>query len=144
MVLDTNVWLDLLVFDEPSSQWILQALGDGAIAAMTDEFGLNELERVLGYPLGRFAVAPEHRPAVLARCRALAGMWHGSRPHAIPPLPACRDPHDQPFLELAHAAGAQLLITRDRDLLMLARRLPGNAGFRIVRPEAARALLGCS
>jgi uncharacterized protein len=142
VVLDTNIWLDLLVFGEPSATWIAAALEGGAIDAWIDDFSIGELERVLGYALGRFSVAPASRPALLARCRALATHWHGPRPSPSPPLPACRDPHDQPFLELARAAHARCLITKDRDLLILARRLPGNAGFRIVRPAAARDLLG--
>jgi putative PIN family toxin of toxin-antitoxin system len=141
-VLDTNVWLDLLVFGEPAAAWLAQALESGAIEARIDEFGIAELERVLGYPLGRFRVSPDRRPLLLARCQSLATQWSRRMPSSGPPLPACRDPHDQPFLELAHAASVQWLITKDRDLLILERRLHGNAGFRIVRPEAARALLG--
>ena len=35
-------------------------------------------------------------------------------------IPDCRDPHDRPFLELAISAGADALITGDKDLLVLA------------------------
>jgi predicted nucleic acid-binding protein len=48
-------------------------------------------------------------------------------------LPRCRDPHDQKFLELALAAQADALVTKDQALLELARRkLP----FRIAAPQA--------
>jgi predicted nucleic acid-binding protein len=41
-----------------------------------------------------------------------------SRP--LPTVPACRDPHDRPFLELAVAGKANYLVTGDTDLLDLA------------------------
>ena len=46
----------------------------------------------------------------------------------------CRDTKDQPFLDLAHTAKADALVTGDRDLLVLA----GQSLFRIVTPEAYR------
>ena len=67
LVLDTNVWLDLLVFGEPSTAWILEALGTRRLEARIDDFALVELERVLGYPLGRFAVAPADRAGLPPR-----------------------------------------------------------------------------
>ena len=52
-------------------------------------------------------------------------------------LPRCRDRDDQKFLEAALAARAGFLVTKDRALLDLARRV---APFRIVSPgEVAEA-----
>jgi predicted nucleic acid-binding protein len=39
-------------------------------------------------------------------------------------LPVCSDKADQKFLELARDAGAEVLITKDKALLKLARRRP--------------------
>lgn len=54
------------------------------------------------------------------------------------PLPRCRDPEDQKFLECAWFHHATWLITRDKALLRLARRrqLPPTGGTAIVTPEA--------
>jgi len=55
-------------------------------------------------------------------------------------LPTCRDPDDQKFLEAALAARADVLVTKDRELLRLARqrsRLP----FRILTPIELRVAL---
>ena len=38
-----------------------------------------------------------------------------------PVVPECRDPFDRPFLELALFAGADALVTGEKDLLSLAR-----------------------
>jgi predicted nucleic acid-binding protein len=47
---------------------------------------------------------------------------------------ACRDPSDQPFLDLAHSGRAVVLVTGDRDLL----RLSGQTRFGIETPAAYR------
>lgn len=141
LVLDTNVWLDLLVFRDPGVAWLCTSLRSGEFRAMVDVFGLTELKRVLGYPLGRFAIAPAGHAGILDACRSLACEFTAVPGAAMPPLPRCRDRHDQPFLELAQACGAHSLITKDRDLLMLTRRLRGLAGFVIATPADARRLL---
>lgn len=59
-------------------------------------------------------------------------------------IEACRDPTDDKYLEAALAAasdaadGTVLLVTDDRDLLMLD---PWREGIRILKPEAAVAAL---
>lgn len=141
LVLDTNIWLDLLVFGDPGVAWLGTALQAGRLRAVVDAFGLAELTRVLGYPLGRFAIAPDERRAILDDCRCLAFEFTATPGTGIPPLPRCRDRHDQPFLELAQACGARCLITKDRDLLMLTRRLRGVAAFLIATPADAHQLL---
>ena len=141
LVLDTNIWLDLLVFRDPGVAWLGTALQAGRLRAVVDAFGLAELTRVLGYPLGRFAIAPDQRRAILDDCRCLAVEFTATPGTGIASLPRCRDRHDQPFLELAQACGARCLITKDRDLLMLTRRLRGVAAFLIATPADARQLL---
>ncbi|MHB1950729.1 MAG: putative toxin-antitoxin system toxin component, PIN family [Acidiferrobacteraceae bacterium] len=46
----------------------------------------------------------------------------------------CRDPADQPFLDLAHSSGATVLVSGDADLLSLA----GQTAFDIESPAAYR------
>jgi uncharacterized protein len=51
----------------------------------------------------------------------------------VPPnLPICRDPLDQMFLTLALASQADVLVTGDQDLLVLADE--PNLPFRILKP----------
>ena len=57
------------------------------------------------------------------------------------PLPVCGDPDDQKFLELARACGADFLITKDRELLVLARRKIRRAPFGIVTPAQLTAMI---
>ena len=139
-VLDTNVWLDLLVFDEPGTRALRMALEAARLTAWVDSRALEELRRVLAYPLGRFTLDAGGQERALGVCRQLSTPFAGP-PRRLAALPACRDRDDQAFLELARDAGADLLVTRDRDLLVLARRRSAPLPFAIVTPAAALAAL---
>ena len=133
-VLDTNVVLDLIHWNDPGVAPLAAALRSGAVVACTDESCLKELELVLARPefLGDAPRAREHAATYRAAARVIAA---DGRP-ALPSLPRCKDPDDQKFLELARAYGAELLVTKDKALLALARRKHALA-FRIATPEAA-------
>lgn len=135
VVLDTQVWLDWLVFDDPSVAPIRGAQSAGRIRIATDDACEAELVRVLAYDLGRFTLPEGARRRCLDQVRRLS---YRAATTIRPRLPACRDPDDQKFLELAAHAGAAMLLTRDRALLELARRpLP----FRIARPDDPEVVL---
>ena len=123
VVLDTNVWLDILVFDDPRARRLREGF-----EIVVDEACSAELERVLAYPLGRWTLSDEGRRSCLNAFRNLARLHAGTAP--APPLPRCADPDDQKFLALAASAGADALVTKDEALLRLTGRLP----FRIARP----------
>jgi len=135
IVLDTQVWLDWLVFDDSGIVPLREAHAAGLVHIVIDEACESELARVLAYDFGRFALAPEAQ----AHCRASVREIARRVPAAsAPELPSCRDPDDQKFLELAAISRAVLLVTKDRALLELARRpLP----FRIVCPADFRAFV---
>ena len=61
--------------------------------------------------------------------------------HAIETLPRCADPDDQKFLELARDCRADLLLTKDGDLLALATRKVRALPFLIVNPRETKILL---
>jgi predicted nucleic acid-binding protein len=50
-------------------------------------------------------------------------------------LPVCTDRDDQKFLELARDAQADILITKDKALLKLAKRLAKAGMFKVMQPE---------
>ena len=129
LVLDTNVWLDWLVFDDPSAAPIKAAVAASRAQVFIDAACEAELERSLGYDLGKRTV---DIAACIAECRRVARRIDSPAPEAERArLPLCRDPDDQKFLEAALAARAEFLVTKDRALLDLARRpLP----FRILTP----------
>lgn len=129
-MLDTNAWLDLLVFRDPRAAGLDAALRTGGVIAVVDDACLAEWRRVLDYPAlaldsGRIAGLKDEFERLAHRIEA------ASPPH---PLPRCRDPDDQKFLELALASGARWLVTRDSALLALARRTAREGWFDIVEP----------
>jgi uncharacterized protein len=131
LVLDTQVWIDWLVFDDPAVAPIRAAVAAGRAELVIDKECEAELARALGYPLGKRKVdVQDCLRQVLQMCKKPEEALQNVREFT---LPKCRDPDDQKFLELAAAARADCLITRDRALLALAKReLP----FRILSPQA--------
>jgi putative PIN family toxin of toxin-antitoxin system len=140
VVFDTNVLVSMYVFADSRYAPLRGALEQGRVQAVTSDACLGEFARVLAYPQFAFATALQAR--ALADYAAHALNFAGA---AAPlPLPRCKDPDDQKFLELARDAGAAWLVTSDRALLVLARRQRLAHLFRIVTPDAALALLQSS
>ena len=131
-VLDTNVVLDLFHFDDPVARPLRLAFDAGALPCAASPATLAEWRRVLGYP--------EFGLDVAAQARLYAGYADRVLPRpdgASMRLPRCRDADDQKFLQLAACCGS-VLVSKDRALLTLARRV---SGFAIVSPgEAVRRL----
>lgn len=136
LVLDTQVWLDWLVFEDAEVVPLRNAVALKRVQVLMDEACAAELERVLAYDLGKHSIAPRAQAEALGQARRLAQVFKSnlSREERAS-LPRCRDPDDQMFLEAALAAGADLLITKDRALLELNRRKTRSIPFRICTPR---------
>ena len=117
LVLDTNVVLDLLHFDDPATRFLLRALESGRARCGVTDATFGEWQRVLGYP--EFALNATQQATLAARYRELSTLI--AMDTAVTGLPRCSDPDDQKFIELA-ASGAQALISKDRAVLKLRRR----------------------
>jgi putative PIN family toxin of toxin-antitoxin system len=89
---------------------------------------VEELTRVLTYP--KFRLSTEDRRELLADYIPYC--------EVVEPTERCaavsRDGKDQPLLDLAHSGHAEVLVTGDHDLLVLA----GQTRFQIETPEAYR------
>lgn len=132
LVLDTNVLLSLWAFDDSRLRWLDAALSSGACVLLTNPACTAEFVRVLGYPALGFDSA--RIAAAHARHAHTARTATELPAHRIA-LPACRDPDDQKFLELARDGRAHFLVTGDKALLALARRRPLSEHFAIVSPD---------
>ncbi|WP_027801253.1 putative toxin-antitoxin system toxin component, PIN family [Paraburkholderia dilworthii] len=143
VVLDSNVWIDILVFDDPHTRPIRAALESGTLAALIDARCLAELTYVLDYP--QFVDRKVDKSAALAIVARLAQVVElTAQPEDPRPLPKCKDRDDQKFLELAHAARADWLVSKDRAVLKLAKRVARDFGFQIAQPAPFAASLGGS
>ena len=130
LVLDTNIWLDWLVFDDPAVMPLKAALANGVVGIAINAACLEELGRVLAYP--EFELDSPTRTALFSKVRNCA---YRVDTRLLSPLPRCADPDDQKFLELARDAKAEWLITKDKALLILAKKRFAGTEFRIGTPE---------
>ena len=132
VVLDTNVVLDWLVFRNPGCSPLASALARGEARWIATAAMRAELAHVL---------ARGHLDAWQPSLPALWSQWDRycvelPAPLAIGPARRlrCSDADDQKFIDLAVAGGARWLVSRDRAVLKLARRLL-ECGVEAVPPE---------
>lgn len=115
-VLDTNVLVSALLFHSGRLSWLREAWRSSRVRPLASRETTAELIRVLAYP--KFALDRTGRQDLLDDylpfCEAIV------MPDPPPAVPACRDPFDRPFLELALVAQADALVTGDADILALA------------------------
>ncbi|MEO8104074.1 MAG: putative toxin-antitoxin system toxin component, PIN family [Betaproteobacteria bacterium] len=126
LVLDTNVVIDWLVFDDPFMNPLRDGVRDARIVVLTHGPAISELQRVLAYR--QLKLDAVRQQEVFARYRAQA------QRHAMPPefslkqlmlpggFPRCRDRDDEHFLALAHHARADALVSRDNAVFGLKAR----------------------
>lgn len=120
IVLDTNIVLDVWVFNDSASLPLKRKLLAGELDWLVTQPMRDELARVLEYPkirprLAFYQLTAENVLAAFdqhARLVEVAGKC----------LITCRDPDDQKFIDLA-AAHQALLLSKDRHLLSLKKRL---------------------
>ncbi|MYN07885.1 putative toxin-antitoxin system toxin component, PIN family [Pseudoduganella aquatica] len=132
IVLDTNVCLDLFVFKDPRWSALLAAMESGAVEAITRADCRAEYLVVLHYK--HLPLDDDSRPLSAARFDQLIKVVEP--PESGVRLPVCTDRDDQKFLELARDAGAAILITKDKALLKLGKRLAKAGMFKVMVPEA--------
>ena len=119
-VIDTNIVLDLWLFEDPATIPLRAALQSGAISHLATASMRDELERVLAYPhlVKRMAKSNIQAQDILSR-------FDEYRLAAEPAAKAactCKDPDDQKFIDLA-VAHAVPLLSKDNAILCMKKRL---------------------
>jgi len=120
VVIDTNIVLDMWVFDDPRSRPLNEALQSGGLRWLASAEMREELLRVLGYPhlVQRMVLRGVSAPDVLAQFDRYA--------HSVPSAErapyVCNDADDQKFIDLAVAHQATL-ISKDKEVLRMKNRL---------------------
>jgi putative PIN family toxin of toxin-antitoxin system len=115
-VLDTNLVLSALVFGGGSPGALRRAWQQGRLTPLIATPTAAELLRTLSYPKFKLSAAEQEELLAdyLPWCDTV------TIPDPPPATPVCRDPFDQPSLQLAIGGKAQYLVTGDADLLVLA------------------------
>lgn len=148
LVLDTNVVIDWLVFDDPFLGAFREAVVRGEITIVTHAPALEELRRVLGYPALKLEAT--RQTMIFEQYRERTVMF-ATEEASVPEemargFPRCKDADDAPFLALAWRSKADALVSRDNQVLALRRRT-ARFGFRVLSvPEMMEqvAALSCA
>ena len=120
VVLDTNIILDVFVFADEPAKAVRQALEAGELNWIATQPMRDELARVLAYP----QIVPRLEFYKLGADDVLASFDRHARLTEVAAKSrlTCRDPDDQKFIDLA-IAGQALLLSKDRHILSMAKRL---------------------
>ena len=127
MVLDTNVVLSALVFGGGAAGRLRLGWQQGTFVPLASTATVQELVRVLAYP--KFRLSPAEQQELLADY--LPWVQTVRSPQPPPPVPDCRDPLDLPFMQLAVAGQADVLVSGDEVLLALAEAFERTGGCAI-------------
>ena len=126
LVLDTNVVIDWLAFDDPFMNPLRHGVGDARIQVLTHPPAVEELRRVLAYP--QLKLDRTRQQEIFTRYQAqttIVAMPDGfsTRQLMLPGgFPRCRDRDDEPFLALAYHTKADVLASRDNAVFGLKSR----------------------
>lgn len=120
MVLDTNIVLDVFVFNDPAAQPLREALAERRLSWLSTQAMRDELERVLAYPkiAARLAFYQLAALDVIAKFDGYATLVDAAPKACV----TCRDPDDQKFIDLA-VAHQTLLLSKDAAVLCMSKRL---------------------
>lgn len=131
-VLDTHVVLSALVFGGGAAGQVRRAWQQGAMLPLACTATVQELVRVLAYP--KFRLSQAEQQELLADYLPYTETVRIPQP--LPAVPACRDAMDMPFMLLAVAGKAQVLVSGERDLLAIASEFEQASGCPILTLDA--------
>ncbi len=120
IVLDTNIVLDVFVFNDTAALPLKKALQAGELDWLATQPMRDELARVLAYP----QIVPRLAFYQLSAEDVLAAFDRHARLREVPGKAGvtCSDADDQKFIDLAVASEA-LLLSKDRAVISMAKRL---------------------
>ena len=118
VVLDTNILLDVLVFDDSRAHPLRAALMAGNLDAIATEKTLSEFLDVIGRE--QFSLSQERQHEIMSQWRSWARLINDQVLDAAPWK--CKDRDDQVFINLAYTLKPAILISKDKMVLKIAKR----------------------
>lgn len=118
VVFDTNVLLDLFVFNDFRVLHLKQALTEKRIDALASPKTLEEFADVIARPL--FCLDTSNQENIYEQWRSLSRILNDSELIKAPWQ--CQDPDDQVFLDIAYTVKPCVLMSKDNEVLRLANR----------------------
>ena len=126
-VLDTNVVIDWLMFNDPYMTPLRECVNDGRLIVLTHQPAIDELKRVLAYQQLKLDAARQDE--IFARYLSLtqevllpegASLKNLMMPGGFP---RCRDRDDEHFIALAYHQKADALVSRDNAVIGMKSRV---------------------
>lgn len=118
VVLDTNILLDIFVFNDERALHLKKALFDKTTHFVASQKTIAEFADVISRPL--FKLDGQTQATILAQWQSIAEQQDDSD---LAPAPwTCQDPDDQIFLDLAYQLRPSILISKDNAVLQTASR----------------------
>jgi putative PIN family toxin of toxin-antitoxin system len=133
IVLDTNIWLDWFVFNDPTINTLKTWSAKPENTIVIDEACKQELISVLAYE--KFSITVDRQREISEMIDDLCSFHiDGTTEHQV----WCKDPQDEKFILLALCSKSEFLITKDLHLLKRKNyRIRSNerSSLKIVRPK---------
>jgi len=118
LILDTNILLDILVFDDQRAHPLRAALSNQELDALVTDDTLDELIDVISRP--QFSLDKQKQAEILLQWRSWSRLVKQSDLQVAPWK--CKDRDDQVFINLAFSFKPSTLISKDKLVLKLAKR----------------------
>ena len=118
VIFDTNVLLDIFVFNDFRAIHIKAALTEKRVKALATVKTIEEFADVISRPL--FALEQSAQEQILSEWRNLATIMQDETLISAPWR--CNDPDDQIFLDLAFTSKPCVLLSKDNELLKINRK----------------------
>ena len=118
VILDTNILLDILVFDDQRAHPLRVAFSNQELDALVTEDTLDELIDVISRP--QFSLDKQKQAEILLQWQSWSRLVKQSDLQVAPWK--CKDRDDQVFINLAFSFKPSTLISKDKLVLKLAKR----------------------
>ena len=116
IILDTNILLDIFVFEDVRADRLRNAVLNRQIKTYSNQTSVEELADVISRPL--FDLEEGQQAEIMGQWQSLSQSIEDPK---LEPAPwKCQDPDDQVFLDLAFTVRPSILISKDNAVLKLA------------------------
>ena len=130
VVLDTNIWLDLLLFKDINLNYIINAIHQKHLQVYACQKMYDELARVLHYP--QFSKYNHDINQCLEQFNNYV-IYLATPPNLAIPV-KCKDIDDQVFLDFCGLYNINFLISKDKQVLKLAKNMR-KLGVKVIPPN---------
>lgn len=117
-VIDTNVLLDIFIFQDPATAPLREALFSGELLAVRSQRTLDEFASVIARE--KFGIDTQRQQAIVSQWASMSSCLNDA--DIAPSRWKCKDRDDQVFLDLAFTVRPAVLLSKDLQVLKFCKR----------------------